>query len=78
VNEQRDGLEDRRGDALEHALDQLADDHRQLRVGRRARVVRRTTPQPHDLDGGSQARQHQAHLLRHRQLAVVLGHHDGQ
>ena len=41
VVEQCDGLQDRRGDALEDALDHLAKDHRGLRVDRRARVVLR-------------------------------------
>jgi hypothetical protein len=75
VKEERDGLKDRRGDALAHALDHLADYHRNLRIHRRARVVRRAARQPHYLDGGPQARHHHAHLLRHRDHALVLGHH---
>jgi hypothetical protein len=78
VVEQRDGLQDRRGDALEDALGHLANDHRHLRVERRARVVLCAVCQPPYLDGGLEAGQHQEKLFQHGQLAVVLGHDDGQ
>ena len=77
VLEQRDGLQDRRGDALEDALDHLANNHRGLRVHRRARVVLSAACQPPYLDGGFEAGQHQEELFQHGQLAVVLGHDDG-
>ena len=78
VLEQRDGLQDRRGDALEDALDDFAKHHRGLRVGRRARVVLRAVCQPPYLDGGLEAGQHQEKLFQHGQLAAVLGHEDGK
>jgi hypothetical protein len=78
VVEQRDGLQDRRGDALEDALDDFAIDHRGLRVGGRARVVLRAVCQPPYLDGGLEAGQHQEKLFQHGQLAAVLGHEDGK
>jgi hypothetical protein len=78
VVEQRDGLQDRRGDAFEDALGNLANDHRDLRVGRRARVALRAVCQPPYLDGGLEAGQHQEKLFQHSQHAAVLGHDDGQ
>jgi hypothetical protein len=78
VVEQRYGLQDRRGDALEDALDDFASHHRVLRVDRCARVVRRAVCQPPYLDGGLEAGQHQEKLFQHGQLAVVLGHANGQ
>jgi hypothetical protein len=78
VVEQSDGLQDRRGDALEDTLDDFANDHRGLRLDRRARVVRRAVCQPPYLDGGLEAGQHQEKLFQHGQLAVVLGHDDGK
>jgi hypothetical protein len=78
VVEQRDGLQDRRGDALEDALDHFAHDHRDLRVNGCARVLLRAMCQPPYLDGGLEAGQHQEKLFQHGQLAVVLGHEDGQ
>ncbi len=78
VVEQRDGLQDRRGDALEDALSHLANVHRGVRVHRRARVVRRVVCQPPYLGGGLEAGQHQENLFQHSQLAAVLGHRDGQ
>ena len=77
VLQQRDGLQDRRGDAPEDALDDLANHHRHLRVHRRARVLIRAVCQPPYLDGGPEAGQHQEKLFQHGQLAVVLGHEDG-
>ncbi len=77
VVEQRDGLQDRRGDALEDALDDFANHHRVFRVGRRARVVLRAVCQPPYLDGGPEAGQHQEKLFQHGEHAVVLGHDDG-
>ncbi len=76
--EQRDGLQDRRGDALQDALDDFAKYHRGLRVGRRARVVLSAVCQPPYLDGGLEAGQHQDKLFQQGQLAAVLGHDDGQ
>jgi hypothetical protein len=55
VVEQRDGLQDRRGDALEDALGDFASHHRHLRVNGRARVVRSAVCQPPYLDGGLEA-----------------------
>ena len=78
VVEQRDGLQDRRGDALEDALGHLASYHRGLRVHGRARVLRRAVCQPPYLDGGLEAGQHQEKLFQHGQLAAVPGHDDGQ
>jgi hypothetical protein len=78
VVEQRDGLQDRRWDALEDALDHLANHHRELLVGRSARVVLSAACQPPYLDGGLEAGQHQEKLFQHGQLAAVLGHDDGQ
>jgi hypothetical protein len=78
VLEQRDGLQDRRGDALEDALGHLANEHRDLRVNGRARVVLRAVCQPPYLDGGLEAGKHQEKLFQHGQLAAVLGHVDGQ
>jgi hypothetical protein len=75
---ERDGLQDRRGDALEDALGDFASHHRHLRVNGRARVVRRAVCQPPYLDGGLEAGQHQENLFQHCQLAVVLGHVDGK
>ena len=77
VVEQRDGLQDRRGDALEDALDHFADHHLVLRVDRRARVLRCAVCQPPYHDGGFEASQHQEKLFQHGELAVVLGHDDG-
>jgi hypothetical protein len=78
VVEQRDGLQDRRRDALEDALDHLANDHRDIRVHRRARILRCAACQPPYFDGGLEACQHQENFFQHGQLAVVLGHEDGQ
>jgi hypothetical protein len=78
VVEQRDGLQDRRGDALEDALGNFANHHRSLRVNWRARVLRRAVCQPPYLDGGLEASQHQEKLFQDGQLAAVLGHEDGQ
>jgi hypothetical protein len=78
VVEQRDGLQHRRRDALEDALDHLANHHRDLRVDRRARVLLRAVCQPPYLDGGCKAGQHQDKLFQHGQLAAVLGHEDGK
>jgi hypothetical protein len=78
VLEQRDGLQHRRGDALEDALDPLPNYHRGLRVGRRAWFVFSAVCQPPYLDGGLEAGQHQENLFQHGELAVVLGHDDGQ
>jgi hypothetical protein len=78
VLEQCDWLQHRRGDALEDALDDFASHHRHIRVDRRARVVLRAVCQPPYLDGGLEAGQHQDKLYQHGQLAVVLGHDDGQ
>jgi hypothetical protein len=78
VVEQRDGLQDRRGDALEDALDDFASHHRVLRLERRAQVVLHAVCQPPYLDGGLEAGQRQEKLFQHGQLAVVLGHDDGQ
>jgi hypothetical protein len=77
VFEQRDGLQDRRGDALQDALGDFAGHHRVFRGHRRARVVFRAVSQPPYLDGGLEAGQHQDKLFQHGQLAVVLGHDDG-
>jgi hypothetical protein len=77
VLEQRDGLQDRRGDALKDALGDFASYHRDFRVGRRARVVLRAVCQPPYLDGGLEAGQHQEKLFQHGKLAAVLGHDDG-
>ncbi len=76
--QQRDGLQDRSGDALEDALGDFAGHHRSLRVDRRARLVLRAVCQPPYLDGGLEAGQHQDKLFQHGQLAVVLGHDGGQ
>jgi hypothetical protein len=78
VVEQRDGLQDRRRDALEDALGDFANHHRSLRVNGCARVLRRAVCQPPYLDGGLEAGQHQEKLFQHGELAVVLGHDDGQ
>jgi hypothetical protein len=78
VIEQRDSLQDRRWDALEDALDDFADIHRDLRVHRRAGVVLSAVCQPPYLDRGLEAGQHQEKLFQHSQLAAVLGHEDGQ
>jgi hypothetical protein len=78
VLEQRDGLQDRRGDALEDALDDFSHYHRDLRFGGRARVAIGAVCQPPYLDGGLEAGQHQEKLFQHGQLAVVLGHDDGK
>jgi hypothetical protein len=78
VFEQRDGLQDRRGDALEDALGDFAGHHRVFRAHRRARVLLRAVCQPPYLDGGLEAGQHQEKLFQHGQLAAVLGHDDGQ
>jgi hypothetical protein len=78
VVEQRDGLQDRRGDALENALGDFANDHRGLRLGRCSRVSIRAVCQPPYLDGGLEAGQHQETLFQHGQLAVVLGHDNGE
>jgi hypothetical protein len=78
VVEQRDGLQDRRGDALEDTLGDFASHHRDLRVNGRARVVFSAVCQPPYLDGGLEAGQHQEKLFQHGQLAAVLGHLDGQ
>jgi hypothetical protein len=76
VLEQRDGLQDRCGDALEDALGDFANHHRSLRVNGRARVVLGAVCQPPYLDGGLEAGQHQEKLFQHGQLAAVLGHVD--
>jgi hypothetical protein len=78
VVEQRDGLQDCRWAALEDALDHLANNHRVFRVRRRARVAIGAVCQPPYLDGGPEAGQHQDKLFQHGELAVVLGHDDGQ
>jgi hypothetical protein len=78
VVEQRDGLQDRRGDTLEDALDDFANYHRDLRFGGRARVVLCAVCQPPYLDGGLEAGQHQEKLFQHGELAVVFGHEDGK
>jgi hypothetical protein len=78
VVEQRDGLQDRRGDALEDALGHFAHDHRILWVNGRARVAIGAVCQPPYLDGGLEASQHQENLFQHGQPAVVLGHDDSQ
>jgi hypothetical protein len=78
VVEQRDGLQDRRGDALEDALADFANYHRGLRLDRRARVVLSAVSQPPYLDGGLEAGQHQEKLFQHGELAAVLGHDDGK
>jgi hypothetical protein len=78
VVEERDGLQDRRGDALEDTLDDFAKDHRGLRVRRRARVMLSAVCQPPYLDSGLEAGQHQEKLFQHGQLAAVLGHEDDQ
>jgi hypothetical protein len=77
VVEQRDGLQDRRGDALEDALGNFANYHRGLRLDRRARFLLRALCQAPYLDGGLEAGQHQENLFQHCQLAAVLGHVDG-
>ena len=76
--EQRDGLQDGCGDALEDTLGDLTKCHRHFRVYRRARVMRSAVCQPPYLDGGLEAGQHQDNLFQHGQLAAVLGHEDGQ
>ena len=78
VLEQRDGLQDRRRDALEDALGDFASHHRGLRLERRARVVVSAVCQPPYLDGGLEAGQHQENLFQHGQLTAVLGHDGGQ
>jgi hypothetical protein len=75
--EQRDGLQDRRGDALEDTLGDFANVHCGLRVRRRARVVLSAVCQEPYLDGGLEAGQHQEKLFQYGKLAVVLGHEDG-